>query len=100
MASATNHCETLDDVRENIDRLDAKIVELLAERMTYVHEAARFKNSREGVIVPSRINEIVSKVRAMAEGYNADPDLMENIYRSMIDAYIASEQKVWDDIND
>lgn len=36
-------CTTLEEVRNNIDRLDQQIVTLLAERGRYVSQAARFK---------------------------------------------------------
>ncbi|OFX11315.1 MAG: hypothetical protein A2516_05570 [Alphaproteobacteria bacterium RIFOXYD12_FULL_60_8] len=99
MAGVTTQCKTLTEVRECIDLLDAQIVTLLAERAKYVHEAARFKESRQGVIVPSRIEEIIARVRQLSIERGANPDLMERIYRSMIDAYIVSEQDVWDNLN-
>src|SRR5262245_18211432 len=57
---------SLADVRANIDRLDAQIVPLLCERHRYVTAAARFKPSVEGVVVPSRVEEIIHRVRDMA----------------------------------
>ena len=39
-------CTTLEEVRENIDRLDQHIVTLLAERGHFVSQAARFKRHR------------------------------------------------------
>ena len=36
-------CKNLQEVRDNIDRLDAIIVPLLAERIGYVLQAAQFK---------------------------------------------------------
>ncbi|MDP9031075.1 MAG: chorismate mutase, partial [Pseudomonadota bacterium] len=37
------NCTSLEQVRENIDRLDRQIVALLAERGGFVSQAARFK---------------------------------------------------------
>ena len=36
-------CQSLSEVRTNIDRIDKELVRLMAERGQYVHEAARFK---------------------------------------------------------
>jgi isochorismate pyruvate lyase len=47
-------CETLGEVRKNIDRLDREIVRLMAERGRYVHEAARFKANPAQVEAPER----------------------------------------------
>ena len=41
------HCNTAQEVRNQIDRHDTLIVNLLAERTDYVFQAARFKNTRE-----------------------------------------------------
>lgn len=92
-------CQDLDDVRRHIDDLDVKIVELLAKRAVFVAEAARFKELQEAVIVPSRVEAIIAKVRRYAALQAANPDLMEAIYRRMIDAYIVFEKAKWRDLN-
>lgn len=89
------HCENLQQVRDNIDRLDRDIVKLLVERQGYVAQAAGFKPTRAAVVVPERIEFIVDKVRAQAAEIGGDPDLLERIYRAMIDSYIAFEDKRW-----
>lgn len=89
------HCHNLDEVRANIDRLDAQIVALLSERQGFVAQAAGFKPTRAAVVVPERIEAIIEKVRALAVPHGGNPELMETIYRHMIDAYIAFEDKRW-----
>ena len=42
-------CENLEQVRENIDRIDNEIIKLIAERGTYVVQASAFKKDEEGV---------------------------------------------------
>ncbi|WP_142847889.1 chorismate mutase [Telmatospirillum sp. J64-1] len=88
-------CNSLQEIRDNIDRLDDQIVALLSERSGYVHQAAGFKETRANVVVPERIEAIATRVRGLAESHKADPDLMEAIYRAMIDCYIAYEDSVW-----
>lgn len=92
-------CKNLTEVRENIDRLDRRIVPLLAERATYVAQAAGFKATKAAVVDPARIEEIVLKVRHMAIEDGMDPDLAEHIYRSMIEAFIVFEAKVYKKIH-
>jgi len=89
-------CQSLADVRENIDRLDRLIVPLLSERAGYVAQAAGFKVTRDKVVDQPRIEAIVAKVRGLAEAEGCDPLLIERIYRAMIEAYIAFESGVWD----
>ena len=40
-------CNNLEQVRAQIDRLDTQIVELIAERTTYVIQAAKFKKTKK-----------------------------------------------------
>ncbi len=88
-------CNNLQEVRQHIDRLDRQIVPLLAERAGYVEQAAGFKPTKAAVVDPERIEEIVLKVRHMAIEEGTSPDLIEQIFRSMIDAYIIHEAKVY-----
>jgi isochorismate pyruvate lyase len=83
---ARKPCQSLDEVRANIDRLDRLIVPLLAERETYVREAARFKPSAEAVVVPARVEQVVARVTELAREAGAAPAAMERIYRTIIDA--------------
>jgi len=88
-------CKDLAEVRENIDRLDRAIVPLLAERAGYVEQAAGFKPTKAAVVDTPRIEAIILKVRHLAIEEGTCPDLVEHIYRSMIDAYILHEAKIY-----
>jgi len=88
-------CDSLDEVRANIDRIDRIIVPLLAERATYVAQASKFKSSPSTVVDTSRVERIILRVRAMAEDSGVDPALIERIYRGMIETYTAFEADAW-----
>ncbi len=90
---------SLADVRANIDRLDAAIVPLLCERLYFVTQAANFKPSVAGVVVPARVEQIITSVRAMAEKLGARPETMDSVYRHLIDAFTADEQRHWAQLN-
>ena len=85
-------CSSLAQVRDNIDALDRKIVALLAERGRYVKDAARFKRDAFQVSAPQRQQEVIDKVKALAEEQGAYPEVVEACYRSMIAGFIAREQ--------
>lgn len=93
-------CRNLAEVRDNIDRLDRQIVPLLAERAGYVRQAAGFKQTKAAVVDQARIEAIVLKVRHMANEEGCDPDVIERIYRSMIDAFIIFESQEWVHLHD
>ena len=92
-------CNSLSEVRENIDRLDKIIVDHLAERTEYVLQAARFKGARSSVRDTSRIDSIVNRVRALAEEKGLDSNMIESIYRHLIEQSIAREVIYWDELN-
>lgn len=54
---------TLDVAREQIDGIDARIVELIAERQRWVETAGRLKADEQAVRAPARVEQVVAKVR-------------------------------------
>ena len=84
-------CKSLEEVRSNIDAIDHKIVSLIAERGGFVMQAARFKKTSDDVKAPQRVEQVISKVRALAQDSGANPDVTEAVYRSMISAFINAE---------
>ena len=83
--------ESLDEVRKSIDMVDHKIVRLLAEREGYVRKAARFKKPQREVEAKGRVEEVIGKVRALAEGHEASPEVVEEVYRAMISRFTSLE---------
>jgi len=87
-------CKTIEEIRENINRIDREIVELISQRSRYMGQAAKFKKTTEDVKAPSRVEEVISKVRSIAVENHLDPDIVEKIYRKMISCFIDYELKV------
>jgi isochorismate pyruvate lyase len=85
-------CSSLADVRREIDRLDDSIVQLLAERGHYVLAAARFKRNAAEVHAPERVEQVISRVRAMAARAGGLPDVVERGYRALIAAFTDAER--------
>jgi isochorismate pyruvate lyase len=86
-------CNSLDEVRENIDLVDRQIVSLLAERGEFVKQAARFKKTTVDVKAPARVEQVIAKVRALAGELGANPNITEQVYRAMIAALIEAEMQ-------
>ena len=87
------HCTTMQDVRRHIDALDDILVPLLVQRTGYMTQAARIKQDAAQVRDEERIEAIVARVRARAAQEGGQPDVIEAIYRSMMEAYIAFEHR-------
>jgi len=86
-------CTTMAEIRAEIDRLDDDLVRLFAERAGFIDRAAEIK---AGVDLPARIEarveEVVANVRRHAESYGLPPDLVEKLWRRLIDWSIAREE--------
>ena len=74
-------CNSLEEVRENIDSIDDKIIKLVAERSDYVRQAAYFKKSKTDVKAADRVEKIIKKVREKAKIYGCSPDVVELIMK-------------------
>ena len=88
-------CTTMAEIRAEIDRLDAELVALFAERVSYIDQAAVIKT---GVGLPARIEDrvedVITKVRAHAVSHGLPPDKLEKLWRKLIDWSIEREEAV------
>ena len=88
----THQCTSMAEVRTHIDALDTRIVALVAERSTYVAQAARIKNNPDLIVDVQRIEHIIARVRQMTCDLGAPADVAERTYRAMIGAFIDFER--------
>ncbi|MCL7414040.1 MAG: chorismate mutase [ANME-2 cluster archaeon] len=66
---------------------------MLSERSKYVRQAAKFKKNTDDVQAPKRVEEVIAKVRNLALEYGLNPEIIEQIYRTMIACFIEFEMK-------
>ena len=86
-------CQDMDQVRAEIDRIDNALVDLIAERFTYVDRAWQLKSRPEEATVPWRIQEVIDKVEARARERGLPPELAEALWRQMIGWFIQYEEQ-------
>ena len=84
-------CSSLEEVRAEIDKVDAMILELIAKRKDYIKQAANFKHSVEEIKTDDRIDEVLSNARHNALRLGVSPDLVTTIYKAMIDDMVEAE---------
>ncbi|MEV8465236.1 chorismate mutase [Fluviibacterium sp. DFM31] len=91
-------CQTMTELRVVIDGLDRELVRLLARRQACIDRAIALKPA-EGLParIPDRVEDVVAKVRAEATRNGVDPDLLETLWRQLIDWSIAREARVLGD---
>ena len=87
------NCNNIEEVRTNINNIDEEIVKLIAQRGHFVKQAAKFKKDTADVKAPKRVEEVISKVKNLAKTVGANEEVVENVYRTMIDSFINAEMK-------
>ena len=86
-------CTTMAHVRAEIDRLDEELVRLFAERAGYIDRAAEIKAEVDlPARIDARVEQVVANVRRHAETCGLPPDLVEKLWRRLIDWSIAREE--------
>jgi isochorismate pyruvate lyase len=84
-------CNTLDAARNEIDKVDEKIVKLIAKRNDYIKQIAHFKKSVNEIKEEDRIAMVIANVRTQAISLDLSPNLINELYVRMIDGMVESE---------
>ena len=84
-------CNSLEEVRTEIDALDTKLVDLISERSHLIRQAAAFKQSVEEVKAEDRIDFILQRVRHHAIGKGVSPNMISELFEIMIDEMVETE---------
>ena len=87
-------CADLSQVRVEIDRCDTALVEMIAERFSYVERAWQIKlGLKQEANVPWRNQQVIDKVRAIAVEHHVPPELCEALWRQMIGWNVQYEEE-------
>ncbi len=86
-------CTALQNARQQIDEIDRRFVELLAERQAIVDEITDVKAETDrDVKDPDREAELLDRLRDKAREHDLPPDLIEEIYQQIL-AYSVERQR-------
>ncbi len=101
MLTPPTDCNSMPALRAEIDTLDRDLVALLAKRAGYIDRAIQLKQVNGWPArIPSRVEDVVTKVRQAADGQGLDPNLAETLWRQLIDWSITREAQVIGDTKD
>jgi isochorismate pyruvate lyase len=87
-------CSTIQEVRTEIDRIDRQVIALFGERFEYVKEIVRFKSNEEEVAAKPRYDEVLKVRRKWAEENGINPDVVESIYKTLMQYFIDEQMKM------
>ncbi len=77
--------ETLSNLRQELDVVDAQIAELLVRRIRLVDRVAPLKQGLRNVRDTARENQILSRVHQLSLARGGDPQLAEEVWRVILD---------------
>jgi len=86
----------MSQVRDEIDRIDAALVDLIAERFGYVERAWQLKKDPSEASVPWRIQQVIDKVKVQARQRGLPAEMIEMVgaqWRNMIGWFVQYEEE-------
>ncbi|GEK15649.1 isochorismate lyase [Aliivibrio fischeri] len=90
-----NQCENLEHVRQGIDAIDHKIVQLLNERMGYVLAAAQFKPNVKSIPAPDRVAAMLQQRKEWASEQTLDESFITSLFEQIIPWFINQQIDYW-----
>lgn len=87
-------CNSAEEVRNEIDRIDHQIIKLYGERHKYIEEIVKFKDDEEGIIAHDRKTQVLRDRRKWAIENGLDADTFEQMYLILIENNIRRELEI------
>lgn len=84
-------CKTIDEIRNEIDQIDRKLIDLFSLRLKYAEAIVKFKHDEKDVIASDRKQIVIRKRGEWAAEKGLNPDTFEKIYELLINCNIKKE---------
>ena len=82
-------------IRKKLDKLDDRFLSLIQKRTFLVNKVLLTKKFKNQIIDKKRIKIILKNIKRKSVVKKIDPDITQRIWRSMINAYIQYEYKMF-----
>jgi isochorismate pyruvate lyase len=92
--------ESMTDVRQQVDRIDAELIALFAQRFACMDAAARIKQDRTAVRDEVRKAQVLEHVKQLATEAGIPVPTMAAIWEMLVETSISYEFEKWDQIRD
>jgi isochorismate pyruvate lyase len=87
-------CMSIEEVRNEIDVIDKQIIDLIGERFLYVKEIVKYKSNAVDVKAQKRYDEVLNKRKEWAAKKGLSPEVIEEIYKTLIQYFIDEQMKL------
>ena len=88
-------CISVDEVRNQIDRLDKEIISLFSERHKYIEKIVQFKNDEVGIVALNRKEKVINERASWAEDHGLNGDVFQKIYTLLVESNIKRELEIF-----
>ena len=85
----------MQDLREELDLLDNKLIVLISKRFKLIEQAAIIKDDESKIRDNERIESIISRLRNLAEENSISADIVEKLWRFIIELSIDLEKEIF-----
>ena len=89
---------TIEEIRDEIDNLDLKIIELISQRKDLVVEVVKLKR-KDQIVDQKRIDSILKRLNIEAKKRGIPESMIENLWKIMIKSFIKYEQEIYDQVH-
>ena len=89
---------TIEEIRDEIDNLDLKIIELISQRKDLVFEVVKLKR-KDQIVDQKRIDSILKRLNIEAKKRGIPESMIENLWKIMIKSFIEYEQEIYDQVH-
>ncbi|NCN85288.1 MAG: chorismate mutase [Sphingomonadales bacterium] len=90
--------ETMTDVRQQVDRIDAELITLMAQRFACMDAAARIKQDRNVVRDEVRKAAVLENIKQLAAAARIPVPTMAAIWEMLVETSIGYELEKWDQL--
>jgi isochorismate pyruvate lyase len=87
-------CQSIEEIRNGIDDIDFRIMQLFHERDAYVREIVKFKTDEVSIVAEKRQKELISKRKVWAKEMGLAPELFEDIFWKIINYNVKKELEI------
>ena len=84
-------CHSIEEIRREIDEIDNAIISLVGKRFSFIQEIIKYKSNIDEVYAKERYLSVIYERREIAASHHLNPDVIESIYRIMMDYFIREQ---------
>ncbi len=87
--------KNMEELRKELDLLDNELIKLVSKRFKFIEQAAIIKDDISKIRDNERIEAIIVRLRNLAEINEINPDIVEKLWRYIIELSIELETEIF-----